>query len=193
WETSLAEEEFAQWFQETYLLPPWDVWFFVASLTPGIPAHQQHIESHHKRIKQVCAHELRATTSVVLEHTIPRIVVADAIQPDHTPATWIDAPISGEVLAKALVLLKPRNHRLVEEQSCICFNSSSHFGISITLSRMKKYHTLYLDSLNGEGTVHLLAEKIKDAFLSLHIVHVDEDIEIRENVSSLEPFTFNEV
>ncbi|KAF0710763.1 hypothetical protein AaE_012390, partial [Aphanomyces astaci] len=137
WETSLAEEEFAQWFQETYLLPPWDVWFFVASLTPGIPAHQQHIESHHKRIKQVCAHELRATTSVVLEHTIPRIVVADAIQPDHTPATWIDAPISGEVLAKALVLLKPRNHRLVEEQSCICFNSSSHFGISITLSRMK--------------------------------------------------------
>ncbi|ETV63858.1 hypothetical protein H257_19203, partial [Aphanomyces astaci] len=52
WETSLAEEEFAQWFQETYLLPPWDVWFFVASLTPGIPAHQQHIESHHKRIKQ---------------------------------------------------------------------------------------------------------------------------------------------
>jgi hypothetical protein len=53
WETSLNEEAFAQWFQETYLLPPWDLWFHLASTIPGIPAHQQHIESHHKRIKQV--------------------------------------------------------------------------------------------------------------------------------------------
>ncbi|KAF0713142.1 hypothetical protein AaE_011855, partial [Aphanomyces astaci] len=110
WSTKLGEVRFSQWFTEIYLTPPWDLWFSTASGCPGVVAHQQHNESHHKGIKTVCAHELRALTSVVLQHTIPRVLVSDQIATDTSPGLWAACPISTEVLEKVLTLQSSINH-----------------------------------------------------------------------------------
>ncbi|ETV82024.1 hypothetical protein H257_05549 [Aphanomyces astaci] len=50
------------------------------------------------------AHELRVLTSVVLQHTIPRVLVSDQIATDTSPGLWAVCPISTEVLEKALTV-----------------------------------------------------------------------------------------
>ncbi|ETV69819.1 hypothetical protein H257_14639 [Aphanomyces astaci] len=53
WSTKLGEVTFSQWFSEIYLTPAWDLSFSTASGCPGVVAHQQHIESHHKGISKL--------------------------------------------------------------------------------------------------------------------------------------------
>ncbi|ETV90027.1 hypothetical protein H310_15139 [Aphanomyces invadans] len=104
----------------------------------GAVSHQQPIESHHKRIKQICAHELRAVTSVVLNHTLPRILVADAMSFESEPMLWDVASIKTDTLDKALLLTRPINHKVLTGGR-IVFNTTAYLGCRITPKRLSMY------------------------------------------------------
>ncbi|ETW06457.1 hypothetical protein H310_02713 [Aphanomyces invadans] len=121
WQVVLGEDHFADWFHETFLIPPWEFWFVTASGVAGVTSHQQPIESHRKCIKQICAHELRAVTSVVLNHTLPRILVSDAMSFESEPTLWDVASFNTDTLDKALLLTRPVNHKVLAG-GCVVFN-----------------------------------------------------------------------
>ncbi|ETV68655.1 hypothetical protein H257_15461 [Aphanomyces astaci] len=136
WMVDLGEIELSTWFRDVYLSPPWDQWFSTASNCPGVMPHQQHIESHHKSIKIVYAHELRATTSVVLEHTLPRVLVSDGLEINTSPDLWDESPVSTTILEKAL-LVEQVSHLHQVAASTVLFNSTTHMRKKITSTRSK--------------------------------------------------------
>ncbi|KAF0705961.1 hypothetical protein AaE_014309 [Aphanomyces astaci] len=138
WMVDLGEIELSTWFRDVYLSPPWDQWFSTASNCPGVMPHQQHIESHHKSIKIVCAHELRATTSVVLEHTLPRVLVSDGLEINTSPDLWDESPVSTTILEKAALLVEQVNHLHQGTASTVLFNSTTHMRKKITSTRSKR-------------------------------------------------------
>jgi hypothetical protein len=75
---------------------------------------------------------------VVLEDTLPRVLVMDLMHSDMSPGLWGDGAITTEVLEKALKLTKTINHVVAETGMHALFNSSSHIGRKITKPRVDK-------------------------------------------------------
>ncbi|KAF0710750.1 hypothetical protein AaE_012394, partial [Aphanomyces astaci] len=121
-------------------------------------------------------------TSVVLQHTIPRVLVSDQIATDTSPGLWAACPISTEVLEKALTLQSSINHLIDSTNTHVLFNSTSHFG------RAERF----INSIDGENVVRSTEKSIKDALLSLHAVAVNTDVHIRDDMLALTPFRFDE-
>ncbi|ETV82186.1 hypothetical protein H257_04897 [Aphanomyces astaci] len=135
WMVDLSEIEMSTWFRDVYLSPPWDQWFSTASYCPGVMPHQQHIESHHKSIKIVCAHELRATTSVVLEHTLPRVLVSDGLEINTSPALWDESVLS--ICAQFGLKLSPKKCHFFLREAEWCDKVISADGITHSPSRIQ--------------------------------------------------------
>ncbi|ETO84875.1 hypothetical protein F444_01269 [Phytophthora nicotianae P1976] len=76
---TLGEVEYAQWLETEYLTEPWDLWFYSASDAPGVVPNQNPIESHHRKIKATAVSHLRAATGHVLAGTLPKILIANAM------------------------------------------------------------------------------------------------------------------
>lgn len=74
------EQDYAKWFEGIYLGDTWGNWFYVAAAA-GITPSQNALEAHHRVIKKVCVGTLRASTSVVLNDSIPRILGLQESEP----------------------------------------------------------------------------------------------------------------
>ncbi|GMF30647.1 unnamed protein product [Phytophthora lilii] len=79
WST-LGETEYANWLEDQYLEDPWDLWFYSASLEPGVVPNQNPIEAFHHAIKAAAARHLRASTGHVLAGTLPRNLALSAMR-----------------------------------------------------------------------------------------------------------------
>lgn len=78
--TEQGESDYAKWFEDIYLGDTWGNLFYTAA-APGITPSQNALEAHHRMIKQVCVGTLRASTAVVLNDSIPRILGLQECEP----------------------------------------------------------------------------------------------------------------
>eukprot|EP00644_Phytophthora_capsici_P006093 jgi/Phyca11/129927/e_gw1.89.18.1 len=137
---SQGESVYADWLEQYYLGNLWGNWFYKAAI-PGVTPTQNALESHHKVIKETCIDSLRASTAVVLNDALPRILKHQEEQP----------------LAQKL-LLKRSNHYSVKDPNTkvltgILFNtekfmvtSTNIHGTPIIRQRAQRY----LNSLKGK-------------------------------------------
>lgn len=75
-----GEVEYADWLEQYYMGKLRGNWFYTAAI-PGLTPSQNALESHHKVIKETCIDSLRASSSVVLNDSLPRILKHQEEQP----------------------------------------------------------------------------------------------------------------
>lgn len=73
-----GEGQYADWLSK-YYLGTWGNWFYTAA-APGVTPSQNALESHHRAIKKSCVSSLRASSAVVLNDSIPKILLHQELQ-----------------------------------------------------------------------------------------------------------------
>ncbi len=106
-----GETEYAAYFENYHLKPPFNTWYYGASADTGILPHQQHIESHHKAQKKSCVQHLKAATAIILASTIPRILMFNCQQQlQNKISRFMASPIPGAIIASADSILKDKKN-----------------------------------------------------------------------------------
>ncbi|KAG1707853.1 hypothetical protein DVH05_024504 [Phytophthora capsici] len=190
-----GEGDFADEFEKTYLVAPFDSWYVGAAQNPGMLAQQQGIESYNKSIKNDMDVSLRATTSYFLENTIPLILKWSC---KHRTSAEIrlfaEAPLLHDQLTKAAALQDPTKYYLTNHKTreTLYFNRSSHFKQKATktlAARYDKYqdHSLYrvrvqhstaFTGLQLEPTIQ--ADTIKQFRTKYASAAINEDLNLKE-------------
>ncbi|KAG1689185.1 hypothetical protein DVH05_002748 [Phytophthora capsici] len=156
---SQGESVYADWLEQYYLGNLWGNWFYKAAI-PGVTPTQNALESHHKVIKETCIDSLRASTAVVLNDALPRILKHQEEQPVKLQLLhFCEGPLIGtEVELAQKLLLKRSNHYSVKDPNTkvltgILFNtekfmvtSTNIHGTPIIRQRAQRY----LNSLKGK-------------------------------------------
>ncbi|KAE8990243.1 hypothetical protein PR003_g19120 [Phytophthora rubi] len=174
-----GEGEYADWMEQYYMGNVWGNWFNTAAI-PGLTPSQNALESHHKVIKETCLDSLRASTSVVLNDSLPRILKHQEGQPVKLQLRhFCEGPLIGaEVEHAQLLLLNKKNFFSIKVPytkvlTGILFNAAKFMVTSTnihgaTVNRLRAQR--YLNSLIGKLPRDATVFNAQLYFLSLHHV-----------------------
>ncbi|KAE8913184.1 hypothetical protein PF005_g23559 [Phytophthora fragariae] len=176
-----GEGEYADWMEQYYMGNVWGNWFNTAAI-PGLTPSQNALESHHKVIKETCLDSLRASTSVVLNDSLPRILKHQEGQPVKLQLRhFCEGPLIGaEVEHAQLLLLNKKNFFSIKVPytkvlTGILFNAAKFMVTSTnihgaTVNRLRAQR--YLNSLIGKLPRDATVFNAQLYFLSLHHVRL---------------------
>jgi hypothetical protein len=175
--SSWSHDGYAKWATEQYLTEPWSHWFASCSHCPGVLPNQNPIESYHRSIKETSVPTLRAMTTVVLNNTLPMILVQ--LEPLAVARHYCEGSIPSEMTLIAKDLKSRENHRFVKgstgEVTSILYNAREYMYGSAGLQGLKVDRLrakCYLMSLQGHVVENERPEDIRIKYLSLHQVTV---------------------
>ncbi|ETP24493.1 hypothetical protein F441_02512, partial [Phytophthora nicotianae CJ01A1] len=182
----LGELDIAEWFKEEYLAADWKLWYYSASKAPGITPKQNPIEAHNRDIKRVVGPEINASTEVVLNSSLPRILSYFGSTRDSKGVPIIKpysaGPVSIKAARTAMLLVGEGNYRKVERNSSVTgvlFNSRKYMigDESVEATRVDESRAaIFRASLRGSLQRPEIVENMEPHYLSLHLVRVLTDL-----------------
>ncbi|KAE9166690.1 hypothetical protein PF002_g31049 [Phytophthora fragariae] len=196
---NLGETAAVDWFRKQYLSPKWKLWYYPASKSPGVTPNQNPIESHNRDIKRVVDTQLYASTKIVLNSSLPRIIAHFGTARDRNwnvripepIRPYAEAPVPIECALKASILTRGGNFWKVKngrgKVTGILFNSSTVMigGKSSNPSPIDEVRAKrYLQSRKGHLQATDDVEHIEKNYLSLYLVQQLSDESFEHNWSS---------
>ncbi|EGZ13596.1 hypothetical protein PHYSODRAFT_335356 [Phytophthora sojae] len=141
------ERDYAKWFEDIYLGDTWGNWFYVAAAA-GITPSQNALEAHHRVIKKVCVGTLRASTSVVLNDSIPSILGLQESEPARPALShFSEGPFMSGVVARAQTLVQEKsNHYMIKDTGEFVVSPKNIHSAVLNRDRA----TIYRNSINGK-------------------------------------------
>ena len=154
--TKAGEAGFAAYFKRHYATGVWARWWYGASITPGVKANQNSVESEHSAQKKLLGAALMKPPPLVTMNTSAPVMLAAAGKSNAESHTWpstlaVKPRLSATVAAKARNLL---NFKSIKVTSFV--HSTCHPTIQTASPRFTQAPAIDANTYKREPSSHVL-------------------------------------